>query len=220
MSQSPDLKGSSFTLSVLHLSDNDVSKAVQFLQQKVSQAPTFFASAPVVINVSKVEGDLNFVDLKLGIEEIGMIAVGITGCQDKRIQNLASQAGFAVMTASKAPPQAPAKMEPTKIVRTPVRSGQQIYAKNSDLVILSHVSAGAEVIADGTIHIHGTLRGRAIAGASGSRDAKILCNDLQAELVSIAGNYWLSDQIEREYWGKKVLFGMTDDQLDFEILTI
>ncbi|MGF1774185.1 septum site-determining protein MinC [Vibrio wakamikoensis] len=220
MSQSPDLKGSSFTLSVLHLSDNDVSNAVQFLQQKVSQAPTFFASAPVVINVSKVEGDLSFIDLKLGIEEIGMIAVGITGCQDKRIQNLASEAGFAVMTASKAPSQAPAKMEPTKIVRTPVRSGQQIYAKNSDLVILSHVSAGAEVIADGTIHIHGTLRGRAIAGASGSRDAKILCNDLQAELVSIAGNYWLSDQIEREYWGKKVLFGMTDDQLDFEILTI
>ncbi|GMQ45732.1 septum site-determining protein MinC [Vibrio sp. 10N] len=220
MSQSPDLKGSSFTLSVLHLSDNDVSKAVQFLQQKVSQAPTFFASAPVVINVSQVEGDLNFIDLKLGIEEIGMIAVGITGCQDKRIQNLASEAGFAVMTASKAPAQAPAKMEPTKIVRTPVRSGQQIYAKNSDLVILSHVSAGAEVIADGTIHIHGKLRGRAIAGASGSRDAKILCNDLQAELVSIAGNYWLSDQIEREYWGKKVLFGMTDDQLVFEILTI
>jgi septum site-determining protein MinC len=82
------------------------------------------------------------------------------------------------------------------------------------------VSAGAEVIADGTIHIHGTLRGRAIAGASGSSEAKILCNDLQAELVSIAGNYWLSDQIEREYWGKKVMFGMTNDQLDFEILTI
>ncbi|MBY6197626.1 septum site-determining protein MinC [Vibrio hangzhouensis] len=220
MSQSPDLKGSSFTLSVLHLSDNDVSTAVHFLKQKVDQAPTFFAAAPVVLNVSQVQGDINYRDLKLGVEEIGMIPVGVTGCVDKRNQNLATEAGFAVMTASKAPSQAPAKMEPTKIVRTPVRSGQQVYAKNSDLVILSHVSAGAEVIADGTIHIHGTLRGRAIAGASGSSDAKILCNDLQAELVSIAGHYWLSDQIERDYWGKKVLFGMTNDQLDLEILTI
>lgn len=220
MSQAPDLKGSSFTLSVLHLSDNDVSKAVHFLQEKVSQAPTFFASAPVVLNISKVDGDINFLDLKLGVEELGMIPVGITGCQDKRTQNLAIAAGFAVMTASKAPSQAPAKMEPTMIVRTPVRSGQQIYAKNRDLVVLNHVSAGAEVISDGTIHIHGTLRGRAIAGASGSSEAKILCNDLQAELVSIAGNYWLSDQIEREYWGKKVMFGMTNDQLDFETLTI
>ena len=220
MSQSPDLKGSSFTLSVLHLSDNDVSTAVHFLKQKVAQAPTFFAAAPVVLNVSQVQGDINYRDLKLGVEEIGMIPVGVTGCVDKRNQNLATEAGFAVMTASKAPSQAPAKMEPTKIVRTPVRSGQQVYAKNSDLVILSHVSAGAEVIADGTIHIHGTLRGRAIAGASGSSDAKILCNDLQAELVSIAGHYWLSDQIERDYWGKKVLFGMTNDQLDLEILTI
>ncbi|MGR5456621.1 septum site-determining protein MinC, partial [Vibrio alfacsensis] len=78
MSQSPDLKGSSFTLSVLHLSDNDVSKAVHFLQEKVSQAPTFFASAPVVLNISKVDGDINFLDLKLGVEELGMIPVGIT----------------------------------------------------------------------------------------------------------------------------------------------
>ncbi|GAL23622.1 septum site-determining protein MinC [Vibrio variabilis] len=133
MSQSPDLKGSSFTLSVLHLSDNDVSKAVQFLQQKVSQAPTFFASAPVVINVSQVDGDINFIDLKLGVEEIGMIPVGVTGCQDKRLQNLASEAGFAVMTASKAPSQAPAKMEPTKIVRNPVRSGNRSMPKTVTL---------------------------------------------------------------------------------------
>ncbi|MGF1749729.1 septum site-determining protein MinC [Vibrio cionasavignyae] len=220
MSPSPDLKGSSFTLSVLHLSDNDVSKAVHFLQEKVKQAPTFFAAAPVVLNISQVHDDIQFLDLKLGIEEAGMIPVGVTGCKDKRTQNLASDAGFAIMTASKTPAKAPAKMEPTKIIRTPVRSGQQVYAKNGDLVILSHVSAGAEVIADGTIHIHGTLRGRAIAGASGSTDAKILCHDLQAELVSIAGNYWLSDQIESEYWGKKVMFGMTDDSLRFDILTI
>ncbi|WP_394247457.1 septum site-determining protein MinC [Vibrio profundi] len=220
MSSNPDLKGSSFTLSVLHLSDHKIDSAVTFLQEKVTQAPTFFAAAPVVINISKVEGDIDFTQLKNGISNAGMIPVGITGCQDKRAQNLAKEAGFAVMSASKSPSQAPAKMAPTKIIRTPIRSGQQVYAKDGDLVILNHVSAGAEVIADGSIHIHGTLRGRAIAGASGQKEAKIICNDLQAELVSISGNYWLSDQIESEYWQKKIMLSMTGDVLHFDVLAI
>ncbi|MCJ2375671.1 septum site-determining protein MinC [Vibrio sp. ZSDZ34] len=220
MSQTPDLKGSSFTLSVLHLSDNNISNTVHFIKEKIDQAPSFFKSAPVVINIAKVDGDIDFLDLKLGIEEVGMIPVGITGCKDKRTQTLASQVGLAVMTASNMPAKAPAKMQPTKVIRTPVRSGQQIYAKDGDLVVLSHVSAGAEVIADGTIHIHGTLRGRAIAGASGCSQAKVFCNDLQAELISIAGNYWLSDQIAGEYWNKKVMLSMENESLSIETLSI
>ncbi|MDE1234060.1 septum site-determining protein MinC [Vibrio aestuarianus] len=220
MSNTPDLKGSSFTLSVLHLCDNEVANTIEFLKEKVTQAPAFFASAPVVINIAKVVGELDFVMLKQGISEAGMIPVGVTGCKDKRSQNLASEAGFAVMSASKSPAQAPAKMAPTKVVRTPIRSGQQVYAKDGDLVILNHVSAGAEVIADGSIHVYGTLRGRAIAGASGQAEARIICHDLQAELVSIAGNYWLSDQIESEFWQKKVMLSMVDDSLHFETLTI
>lgn len=220
MSHTPDLKGSSFTLSVLHLSDNEVKKTIDFLNEKVNQAPAFFASAPIVINISKVEGELDFPALKSGISDAGMIPVGISGCKDKRAQNLASEAGFAIMSESKSRTQAPASFAPTKVVRTPIRSGQQVYAKDGDLVILNHVSAGAEVIADGSIHIHGTLRGRAIAGASGQKDAKIFCNDLQAELVSIAGNYWLSDKIESEFWQKKVMVSMLDDSLRIETLTI
>ncbi|CAH8194517.1 septum site-determining protein MinC [Vibrio aestuarianus] len=220
MSNTPDLKGSSFTLSVLHLCDNEVANTIEFLKEKVTQAPAFFASAPVVINIAKVMGEIDFIMLKQGISEAGMIPVGVTGCKDKRSQNLASEAGFAVMSASKSPAQAPAKMAPTKVVRTPIRSGQQVYAKDGDLVILNHVSAGAEVIADGSIHVYGTLRGRAIAGASGQTEARIICHDLQAELVSIAGNYWLSDQIESEFWQKKVMLSMVDDSLHFETLTI
>ncbi|MBD1565079.1 septum site-determining protein MinC [Vibrio sp. SA48] len=220
MSNTPDLKGSSFTLSVLHLCDNEVANTIEFLKEKVTQAPAFFASAPVVINIAKVMGELDFIMLKQGISEAGMIPVGVTGCKDKRSQNLASEAGFAVMNASKSPAQAPAKMAPNKVVRTPIRSGQQVYAKDGDLVILNHVSAGAEVIADGSIHVYGTLRGRAIAGAGGQTEARIICHDLQAELVSIAGNYWLSDQIESEFWQKKVMLSMVDDSLHFETLTI
>ncbi len=220
MTHSPDLKGSSFTLSVLHLSDNEIAKSIEFLKEKVSRAPTFFESAPLVINIAKVEGDIDFSVLKQGIADAGFIPVGVKGCKNKRVQNLASKAGFAVMSAGKSPSQAPAKMAPTKYVRTQVRSGQQIYAKDGDLVVLSHVSAGAEVIADGSIHIHGALRGRAIAGASGQHEARIICHDLQAELVSIAGDYWLSDQIESEYWQKKVMISKTEESLQLEILTI
>ncbi|MCV5335168.1 septum site-determining protein MinC, partial [Escherichia coli] len=79
--------------------------------------------------------DIDFPKLKQGISDAGFIPVGVTGCKDKRVQNLASEAGFAIMSASKSPSQAPAKMAPTKVVRTPVRSGQQIYAKDGDLVV-------------------------------------------------------------------------------------
>jgi septum site-determining protein MinC len=219
MTQSPDLKGSSFTLSVLHLFNNDISEILAYLDEKVAKAPSFFTSAPVVLNIAKVEGDIDFTALKQGIFNIGMIPVGVTGSKDKRTQNRAKEAGLAVMSAAKSPAQAPAEIEPVKVIHTPVRSGQQIYAKNGDLVVLNHISAGAEVIADGSIHIHGTLRGRAIAGASGQKAAKIICDDLQAELVSIAGNYWLSDQIQDEFWQKKVMLSLQSDAEQNDVLS-
>jgi septum site-determining protein MinC len=220
MSTTPDLKGRNFTLSVLHLAQNDIAKSIDFIQEKVAQAPTFFASAPVVINIEHIKEDLDFHQLKTGILKAGMVPVGITGTRDKRTQTLAIDAGFAVMTASNSPTQAPVPLTPAKVIRTPIRSGQQIYAKNSDLVVLNHVSAGAEVIADGSIHIYGSLRGRAIAGASGQQQAKIICHDLQSELISIAGNYWLSDQIDEQYWQKKVMLSYDEDTLHIEHLII
>ncbi len=234
MSTSPDLKGSSFTLSVLHLANNEVESAIDFLKQKVAQAPAFFSSAPIVINVSQVEAEIDYQALKQGIYAAGLVPVGVTGSKDKQVAKLASEAGLAVMTASKATtsfkeepteqvketPVVSAKVAPTKIIRTPVRSGQQIYAQDGDLVILNHVSAGAEVIADGSIHIYGSLRGRAIAGAKGQKDATIICHDLQAELVSIAGNYWLSDQITSEFWQKRVVITSSSDALQIEQLVL
>jgi septum site-determining protein MinC len=228
MSNTPDLKGSSFTLSVLHLPDNDIESSIVFLKDKVSQAPAFFTSAPVVINIAQLDRDIDFNQLKKGVLEAGMVPVGITGTKNKRLQQLATDAGFAFLNSSHSMAAnttvsalATTQVKtPIKVIHTPIRSGQQIYAKEGDLLILNHVSAGAEVIADGSIHIHGSLRGRAIAGASGDHHAKIICNDLQAELVSIAGNYWLSDQIASEYWQKKIMVSMNDDDLQIEILTI
>ncbi len=219
MSQSPDLKGSSFPLTVLHMHQHDAQSAIAYLDQKVSKAPAFFKSAPLVINLSNASSDLDLSLLKQGIENVGMIPVGVTECSDKHLEKLARESGLAVMTGTNRPDKAPAPITPTKIVRTPVRSGQQIYAKDSDLIILSHVSAGAEVIADGSIHIYGTLRGRALAGATG-QSASIICHNMQAELVSIAGNYWLSEQIDSNHWGEKVILSLKDETLHSELLKI
>ncbi|EXI91818.1 MAG: Septum site-determining protein MinC [Candidatus Accumulibacter sp. BA-94] len=88
------------------------------------------------------------------------------------------------------PPPAPvATKTPTLFVNRPLRSGQQVYARGGDLVVLAAVNAGAEVIADGSIHIYAPLRGRALAGASGATEARILCTRFDAELVSVAGLY-------------------------------
>jgi septum site-determining protein MinC len=84
---------------------------------------------------------------------------------------------------------------PSMIVTQPVRSGQQIYAQNCDLIVIGAISPGAELIADGNIHVYGSLRGKAIAGAKGNEKARIFCHDLAAELISIAGHYWLSEDI-------------------------
>ncbi|MCD6048253.1 MAG: minC [Gammaproteobacteria bacterium] len=83
----------------------------------------------------------------------------------------------------------------TMVITHPVRSGQQIYAKDADLVVISSVSPGAELIADGNIHVYGQLRGRALAGAKGNAAARIFCQDVSAELLSIAGHYWLHEDV-------------------------
>ncbi|PSW18739.1 septum site-determining protein MinC [Photobacterium sanctipauli] len=220
MAKTAELKGGSFTLSALHLVDGDITKAADFLKQKVEQAPNFFAAAPVVIDISQADSSIDFALLQQSVKHAGMIPVGISGCKDVDKQQEAKDAGFAIMNAARQAKAAEPVMQPTKIIRTPVRSGQQIYAKNCDLVVMNHVSAGAEIIADGCIHIYGTLRGRAIAGANGQQNATIFCQNLQSELVSIAGNYWLSDKIQDEFWGKNVVVSLAENNLNIEHMAL
>ena len=95
----------------------------------------------------------------------------------------------------------------------PVRSGQQLYAKNGDLIITNLVGNGAEVIADGSIHVYGALRGRALAGAQGDEKARIFCQEFHAELVSIAGVYRVIEDIPTELRGKPVQAWLENDKL-------
>ncbi len=104
----------------------------------------------------------------------------------------------------------------SRLITQPVRSGTQIYARGADLVVTAPVSAGAEIMADGNIHVYAALRGRALAGAGGDAEARIFCSRLEAELVSIAGHYLVSDQIPPEHRGLPVQIALVDDRLTIE----
>jgi septum site-determining protein MinC len=106
----------------------------------------------------------------------------------------------------------------SKVITRPVRSGQQIYAEGADLIVLAQVSEGAEVLADGNIHIYGTLRGRALAGVKGDESARIFCQQMEAELVSVAGNFVLQDSMAPELHKKPVQISLKGDKVVLEAL--
>ena len=109
----------------------------------------------------------------------------------------------------------------TKVIDMPVRSGQRVYARGGDLVILATVNPGAEVIADGSIHVYAPLRGRALAGAAGASDARIIGTCMEAELVSIAGVYrTFDDGWPKELKGKPVQVLLQEDRLDLRPMAL
>ena len=117
----------------------------------------------------------------------------------------------APLVAAAAPPSA--ATEPGLVHALPVRSGQQVFAANRDLTVLAPVGAGAEVLADGSIHVYGALRGRALAGASGFTGARIFCREFHAELVAIAGHYKVLDDVPAELRGKPVQIWLDADDI-------
>jgi septum site-determining protein MinC len=130
----------------------------------------------------------------------------------------AAAAAAAVVEAARAeaspPPVAagPGAGQPAMVVRQPVRAGQVVYAERCDLVVLGPVNPGAEVIADGHVHLYGALKGRAIAGAQGFAGAQIFCQRLEAELVAVGGAYVLSDDIPAERRGRPAMVYLADGE--------
>lgn len=232
MPQSPiEFKGSSFTLSVVHLHHSEPEVIRKALQEKVNQAPAFLKNAPVVVNVAALSSDINWKKMQQAIVATGMRIVGVSGCKDDALKQMVARAGLPVLVEGKesklrsdppvvAPEPAPVESptSKTRIINTPVRSGQQIYARHSDLIVTSSVSAGAELVADGNIHIYGMMRGRALAGASGDRSSQIFATSLAAELVSIAGEYWIMDQIPAAFFGKAARLSLTEGVLTIDTL--
>ena len=141
------------------------------------------------------------------------------GAADLASQPVAAAAAPAKAASVKTAAAAAAQnAEPGMMQVLPVRSGQQVYAQNRDLTVCATVGAGAEVIADGSIHIYGALRGRALAGASGLASARIFCRDFNAELVAIAGTYKVLEEVPKNLIGKSVQIWLEDDRLRIEEL--
>lgn len=228
-----EIKGGSVTLPIVRLRSVDMVAVAAQLRRSVEQAPEFFRRAPVVIDVSCLpeEAEVNLAYLLGQLQQLGMIPVALRG-GGPALRELASAQRLALLADAPVPetgtarsripetksPPASAPPPPAKalLVTQPVRSGQRIYAKGSDLVVLAAVGHGAEVMADGHIHIYGTLRGRALAGVRGDRECRIFCRDLQAELVSIAGHYRISEDLDETVRGRTVQVYMRDTALIIE----
>lgn len=234
-----NLKGGMLTVTVLEVVRLDTGRFARQLADKVEQAPNFFRDSPVVISLEKLDAHMNASTLA-GLLQIcknhGLLPVALRGSENFR--PLAQQSGLVLMPPARGrdkavepePEQAPQpspKEAPesvavgggqSKIVTQPIRSGQQVYAPGGDLIVLAPVSAGSELLADGNIHVYGPLRGRALAGVRGNTEARIFCQSLEAELVSIAGQYKVAEDLRKLNWKTAVQVSLEGDSLKIEAL--
>jgi septum site-determining protein MinC len=228
-----ELKAAGFTLPIIRLLNGNMDAVAEQLGIKVEQAPDFFRNTPVVIDLSgfpEGAGEVEFPLLVGLLRGYGMIPFGVRG--GSKAQNAAAEAmelailgdalartgrssgGALNLPAGADPgnafpgngaPDSLRRASPTfTMITRPVRSGQRIYAAGGDLSVVAPVSSGAELMADGNIHVYGPLRGRALAGMKGNTDARIFCQDLAAELVSVAGHYRVSENIPDDLRGVPV----------------
>jgi len=219
------LMGRVLTLSRLRVQSTNTQEIVEELTRLTLENPMLQQGLPVIVE-SQVDIDLAWlvkVLKKTGVQVLG-VAHGLLTEQAQKLDLPIMPADHtqAVTRTNPAPPvvntttanvaavQAATSFS-TKMLTDPVRSGQQVYAENSDLIVLGPVSAGAELIADGCIHVYGTLRGRAIAGAKGNPNARIFCRRLEADLVAIAGVYMVADQMPATLQGKSAQIRLSDD---------
>lgn len=229
------VQGALFTVMVVRAGMLRDPEFVRELAVQVERSPRFFRNAPVVLDLRGADGFIeaaDFADARQILRERTLALVGVQNAEPAQLE-AATAAGLASFAPSattpirrptRSSPDSPAPVaEPapappparatTRIVTEPVRSGTQIYARGGDLIVTAAVSPGAEVMADGNIHVYGRLRGRALAGAAGDTGARIFCARLEAELVSIAGRYLVSEQLPPEHHGGPAQIALIDDRL-------
>lgn len=202
-----ELKGRMLPVTRVRVLSADSAAQTAQLAEAASQMPQALKGMAVVID-SDIDTDLPA--LLSALRGVGIQPLGVS---EGPLAAAARSAGLALLSKDSGKPSAPAPpparsepappaaaanaaRKPARVVSEPVRSGQQIYAEDCDLIVLNTVSPGAEVIADGCIHVYGKLSGRAIAGARGDTSARVFCRKLDAELIAIAGIYAVADQIK------------------------
>lgn len=169
----------------------------------LARSPGFFAGRPIVLDLSAVElsshGVAHLVsNLETrGIRVLGLEGIEAGGLDSKLPPVLSGGRGCVVEQAEpkKVEVQPPPPPTPSLLLRNPVRSGQRIVFTEGDVTVLGSVGSGAEIVAGGSIHIYGTLRGRAMAGINGNSDARIYCQKIEAELLAIDGYYQTAEDI-------------------------
>lgn len=207
-----ELKSAQFPGVALVVRTADVQAIAQELAQRLAAVPDFFGGEPLLLDLSPIRETDCAVDFAALVQVLHRHQAKAIGVRDGSPAQMraATDAGLVCIPRSAPAPvrevvrevvrkvpvevvrevtrevQRPA---PVTIVERPLRSGQQVYAPHGDLVVLAMVSYGAEVIADGSVHVYAPLRGRAIAGAQGNTQARIFSTCMQAQLLSIAGNY-------------------------------
>lgn len=226
------LKGSRVTMTILELYRYDYQSFNDALSSTVSSAPDFFQQTPVILSLEKCPAQdfIDFIELEELCREYGMVPVAVRGGSEEQIVS-ANVAGLpslppasianksneaaseSAVTIREVEIEVEVPVSANKVITTPVRSGQQIYAPGGDLVVMAPVSAGAEILADGNIHVYGPLRGRALAGVKGDSNARIFCQSLEAELISIAGNYKVNEDLQGSLWKQAIKAELEGDQL-------
>lgn len=202
-----ELKGRMLSVTRARLVSPDTTAAAHQLAELARKMPQALRGMPVVIDSDL---DVDLLALLEALRDVGMQPLGVS---DGPLAKAARTLGLAILSKDTGKsthrmsddigppevvpePDSSRRRAAARIVSEPVRSGQQVYAEGGDLIILNSVSAGAEVIADGCVHIYGRLSGRAIAGAQGDESARIFCRKLEAELIAISGIYAVSEQIK------------------------
>lgn len=246
-SASFELKSAALMLVAVILKTTDLSALARELDERIADTPGLFERDPVVIDLSQVreaEAAIDFPALIELLRQRQMLPLAVRGGNDAQMADaLATGLVEAPAGANPSPPaRAPAPVPVpvpaappvmlteiirevpvagpgTMVIDRPLRSGQQVYAKGCDLVVLAAVNVGAEVIADGHIHVYGPLRGRAIAGARGNADARIFATCMEPQLVSIAGTYRTTETpLPAEVLGKPAQVRLQGDKLLLEAL--
>jgi septum site-determining protein MinC len=237
-----DLRFGQVGIACVRVKRADAAALCEELERRVRAAPQLFSRAAVVLDLSHLLDlpDEGTVDALLeAVRSAGMLPVGLA-YGTSATEALAQRMGLPLIAKFRAAyepadggsiaPPAPAAAPTPAPVREPVlsqpdgavgaqrhegtvRSGQQIYARDRDLVVVGTVANAAEVIADGSIHVYGSLKGRAMAGAQGDSKARIFISDFRAELVAIAGHYRVFEQIPKELEGQSVQCWLEGEKL-------
>jgi len=210
----------------VRIRSTDPGAILDELTGRVASAPLFFQRTGVCLDLTVLGREPQLEEIRAVMDAVrraGMLPVGLVG-NSAAVESLAATLELPVLAPSRPQTQtvpvvhAAERVEPgipTLIQHAPVRSGQRVYARSRDLVITSTVGAGAEAISDGCVHVYGSLRGRAVAGARGETSARVFCQEFRAELVSIAGVFRVFETLPPELAGKPVQAWLDGDDLRF-----